>query len=104
MEHFSDLDMYYLGQGTHYDVYRKLGAHPAKKKGKAGVYFAVLAPNAVKVSVIGTFNDWKEDANEMERLSEICTNFISRRRTAESFTRRIPMQIMRRCVPERRQR
>ena len=71
MEHFSDLDMYYLGQGTHYDVYRKLGAHPAKKKGKAGVYFAVLAPNAVKVSVIGTFNDWKEDANEMERLEPL---------------------------------
>ena len=68
MEHFSELDMYYLGQGTHYDVYKKLGAHPAKRKGKAGVYFAVLAPNAAKVSVIGTFNDWKEDANEMKRL------------------------------------
>ncbi|MCI8299460.1 MAG: 1,4-alpha-glucan branching protein GlgB [Lachnospiraceae bacterium] len=68
MEHFSDLDMYYLGQGTHYDIYKKLGAHPAKEKGKAGVYFAVWAPNARKVSVIGTFNDWKEDADEMERL------------------------------------
>lgn len=68
MEHFSELDMYYLGQGTHYDVYKKLGAHPAKRKGKAGVYFAVLAPNAAKVSVIGTFNDWEEDANEMKRL------------------------------------
>ncbi|NBH13439.1 1,4-alpha-glucan branching protein GlgB [Lachnospiraceae bacterium] len=68
MEHFSDLDMYYLGQGTHYDIYKKLGAHPAKEKGKAGVYFAVWAPNAQKVSVIGEFNDWKEDADEMERL------------------------------------
>ena len=68
MEHFSDLDMYYLGQGTHDDIYKKLGAHPTKEKGKEGVYFAVWAPNAQKVSVIGEFNDWKEDADEMERL------------------------------------
>jgi len=68
MEHFSDLDMYYMGQGTHYDIYKKLGAHPTKEKGKEGVYFAVWAPNAQKVSVIGEFNDWKEDADEMERL------------------------------------
>lgn len=66
MEHFSKLDMYYLGQGTHYDIYKKLGAHPVK--GKKGVYFAVWAPHAEKVSVIGTFNDWKTDAHEMERL------------------------------------
>ncbi len=68
MEHFSELDMYYLGQGTHYDIYKKLGAHPTKEKGREGVYFAVWAPNAQKVSVIGEFNDWKEDADEMERL------------------------------------
>lgn len=68
MEHFSELDMYYLGQGTHYDVYKKLGAHPTKRRGKKGVYFAVWAPSAEKVSVIGTFNDWKEDADEMTRL------------------------------------
>ena len=68
MEHFSELDMYYLGQGTHYDVYKKLGAHPEKRRGKEGVYFAVWAPNAEKVSVIGTFNDWQEEANEMKRL------------------------------------
>ncbi len=68
MEHFSKLDMYYLGQGTHYDIYKKLGAHPVVEEGTAGVYFAVWAPNAEKVSVIGTFNDWKEDADEMTRL------------------------------------
>lgn len=68
MEHFSELDMYYLGQGTHYDVYKKLGAHPTRRRGKKGVYFAVWAPKAEKVSVIGTFNDWKEDADEMTRL------------------------------------
>lgn len=68
MEHFSKLDMYYLGQGTHYDIYKKLGAHPCTEDGVDGVYFAVWAPNAQKVSVIGTFNDWKEDADEMTRL------------------------------------
>lgn len=68
MEHFSKLDMYYLGQGTHYDIYKKLGAHPCMEDGVDGVYFAVWAPNAQKVSVIGTFNDWKEDADEMTRL------------------------------------
>ena len=67
MAHFSKLDMYYLGQGTHYDIYKKLGAHPITEKGKKGVYFAVWAPNAEKVSVIGTFNDWQTDADVMER-------------------------------------
>ena len=65
MGKFTELDMYYFGQGTHYNIYRKLGAH---LQGRKGVYFAVWAPNASKVSVIGTFNDWDEDADEMERL------------------------------------
>ncbi len=68
MGRFSELDMYYFGQATHYDIYRRLGAHPLEVKGKKGVYFAVWAPNAEKVSVIGSFNNWEEDANEMKRL------------------------------------
>ena len=59
---FTALDQYLFGQGTHYDIYRKLGAHPVKQGKKEGVYFAVWAPNAQAVSVIGEFNDWNEQA------------------------------------------
>ena len=53
---FTELDQYLFGQGTHYDIYKKLGAHPTTQHRKKGVYFAVWAPNARYVSVIGDFN------------------------------------------------
>lgn len=68
MGNFTELDAYLFGQGTHYDIYKKLGAHPSKNKKKEGVRFAVWAPNAKRVFVIGEFNDWDETANEMERV------------------------------------
>lgn len=52
----TELDQYLFGQGTHYDIFRKLGAHPMTWKGKKGTAFAVWAPNAKSVHVIGTFN------------------------------------------------
>ena len=66
----SDADQYVFGQGTHYDIYKKLGAHFYKKGKKDGVFFAVWAPNAREVYVIGEFNDWNESASPMERLGE----------------------------------
>ncbi len=66
----SDADQYVFGQGTHYDIYKKLGAHFCKKGKKDGVFFAVWAPNAREVYVIGEFNDWNESASPMERLGE----------------------------------
>ena len=60
---FSDLDQYLFGHATHYDLYRKLGAHPTEVDGVAGTYFAVWAPNAQRVSVIGDFNNWDTEAN-----------------------------------------
>ena len=62
-----ELDQYLFGQGTHYEIYKKMGAHFVKNRKKPGVYFAVWAPHAKAVSVIGEFNDWNEDANVMER-------------------------------------
>ena len=68
---FSELDQYLFGQGTHYDIYKKLGAHPTTQKRKKGVYFAVWAPNARYVSVVGDFNDWNTQTNPMEKTGSI---------------------------------
>ncbi|HIR93925.1 MAG TPA: 1,4-alpha-glucan branching protein GlgB [Candidatus Egerieimonas intestinavium] len=68
---FGDLDQYLFGQGTHYDIYKKLGAHVMTKGKKKGVYFAVWAPNAEAVSVVGEFNDWEEEANPLDKVGPI---------------------------------
>ena len=64
----SEDDQYLFAQGTHYDIYKKLGAHPSVEKGVPGMFFAVWAPNAASVHVIGTFNDWNEESHPMEKL------------------------------------
>lgn len=68
MGNVTKYDMYLFGQGTHYDIYKKLGSHPGKRGKKTGVYFDVWAPNAKNVWVIGTFNDWDETKTPMKRL------------------------------------
>ena len=56
-------DLHYFNQGTHHRLYEKLGAHPVNLEGVYGTYFAVWAPNAERVAVMGDFNDWsKTDA------------------------------------------
>lgn len=54
----SEADQYLFSQATHYDIYKKLGAHVSEEGGEKGVYFGVWAPNAEAVHVIGSFNDW----------------------------------------------
>lgn len=66
----SEMDQYLFGQGTHYEIYKKLGAHSCIENGKEGVYFAVWAPNATQVSVVGSFNEWNESINIMKCLGE----------------------------------
>ncbi len=62
---FTDFDLYLFGQGKHYHLYEKLGAHLHTVNGVTGVNFAVWAPNAHMVSVIGDFNGWNRSENPM---------------------------------------
>ena len=71
MMHFGELDQYLFGQATHYDIYKKLGAHLTTRNRKKGVYFAVWAPNAQAVSVVGDFNKWEDSADPMEKVGPI---------------------------------
>ncbi len=64
----TDVDRYLYGNGTHYEIYDKLGAHPWKYKGKDGFYFAVWAPHASSVSLVGNFNSWDPDSHPMKEL------------------------------------
>jgi 1,4-alpha-glucan branching enzyme len=59
----SDEDVYLFNEGSHFHLYRKLGAHPVIRNGMAGTWFSVWAPDAEQVSVIGSFNDWKKGAH-----------------------------------------
>ena len=62
----TELDRYLFGQGTHYEIYKLLGAHPGTQRKKPGVFFAVWAPRAKGVSVVGDFNGWDPEANVMQ--------------------------------------
>ena len=65
---FSDVDQHLFARGTHYEIYKKLGAHFSEEKGEKGVSFAVWAPHARGVHVIGDFNNWNENTHPMTRL------------------------------------
>ena len=66
----TEFDTYLFGQGTHYEIYNKMGAHLAVKDGKDGVYFAVWAPAAREVYVVGDFNEWKAYGYDMVKISD----------------------------------
>ena len=61
----SDYDMYLLEEGTHCRAYEKMGAHLGELAGQRGVHFAVWAPNAKQVSVLGDFNEWNPQSNAL---------------------------------------
>jgi len=65
----TDFDLYLFGEGKHERIYEKLGAHPVVHGGVAGTRFAVWAPNADRVSVVGPFNQWNGDVNVMQPRS-----------------------------------
>jgi 1,4-alpha-glucan branching enzyme len=62
----TDFDLYLFGEGNHYRIYEKLGAHLQQRAGAGGVQFAVWAPNARRVSVVGPFNQWDGRTHVMQ--------------------------------------
>lgn len=74
----TELDRYLFGEGRHYRIYQKLGAHPAMLSGRKGMHFAVWAPHARAVSIVSDRNGWNPDANYMLPLetSGIYEGFI----------------------------
>jgi 1,4-alpha-glucan branching enzyme len=72
----SDFDLHIHGEGTQYESYRAMGAHPVSCEGTAGVRFAVWAPNAEVVSVVGDFNDWDERRHPMRSRSGVWELFV----------------------------
>jgi 1,4-alpha-glucan branching enzyme len=66
----SDYDLHLFGEGNHYRIYDKLGAHPAERDGSAGTRFAVWAPNAARVSVVGPFNHWDGRRHPLQPLGQ----------------------------------
>ena len=66
----SEFDRYLFGEGNHYEIYEKLGAHLITFEGAKGVSFAVWAPNAKSVSVIGNFNGWDTRRHPMRLLGQ----------------------------------
>ncbi len=64
----TETDEYLFAQGTNYEIYKKMGAHPCSFDGKEGVYFSVYAPNAAEVYVVGDFNGWKEWETKLNKL------------------------------------
>ena len=68
MGRITEVDQYLFGEGTHYEIYNKLGAHLGEQNGQKGVWFATWAPHAVSVSVVGEFNGWNIDASHMDKI------------------------------------
>ncbi len=75
----TDEDLHLFNEGNHFCLYEKLGAHCMKVDGESGVYFAVWAPNAEKVHVIGDFNGWNRRAHPLnpKQQSGIWEGFLS---------------------------
>ncbi|NML93248.1 1,4-alpha-glucan branching protein GlgB [Novosphingobium olei] len=63
-------DDFLIGQGTHFRLFDKLGAHPIDHEGASGVHFAVWAPNASLVAVVGDFNDWDHRRHPMRKRAD----------------------------------
>ena len=68
MNFLGEIDLHLFGEGRHEEIYKKLGAHVTKVGRTKGVAFAVWAPHASGVSVVGDFNDWDGRSHQMRML------------------------------------
>jgi 1,4-alpha-glucan branching enzyme len=59
-------DLHWFNEGTHFRLYEKLGAHPVQHAGHSGTYFAVWAPNADRVTLMGDFNNWSKSSHPLK--------------------------------------
>ena len=66
----SDFDLHLLGEGTHHRSWERLGAHLIERDGRRGAHFAVWAPNAREVSLVGDFNGWRPDAHALSPTAD----------------------------------
>lgn len=110
----SNFDLFLLGQGKHWRAYNKLGAHPCEMDGVQGVNFAVWAPNASEISVIGDFNDWDPQANYLWKFQAnglwetfvpeakvgMLYKFLIRREGMEPFEKCDPYAFECECPPK----
>jgi 1,4-alpha-glucan branching enzyme len=82
-----ELDLHLFGEGKHENIYQKLGAHAVTHDGVKGVSFAVWAPNAELVSVVGNFNGWKGTQHSMRRSGEsgVWETFVSNLEPGEIY-------------------
>ncbi len=67
----SDADCYLFGKGTHYEIYKKLGAHASYEDGKKVLFFAVWAPHAASVLVVVDFNEWDTFSHPMTKIHDV---------------------------------
>lgn len=87
MGRITELDQYLFGEGTHYEIYDKLGAHPGHQNGQKGVWFATWAPHAESVSVVGEFNSWNTKAHPMVKIGPggIWETFVPEARVGQLY-------------------
>ncbi|PQO30440.1 1,4-alpha-glucan branching protein GlgB [Bremerella cremea] len=88
---FTGFDLHLLGEGKHWTSYEKMGAHPRTVNGVTGINFAVWAPNARSVSVVGDFNDWDARSHQMNKVgsSGIWELFIPDMAVGEKYKYRV---------------
>src|SRR3546814_18744618 len=84
------MDVHLLAEGTHLRAFEKLGAHPTTMEGVAGVAYAVWAPNAKRVSVVGPFNDWDGRRHPMRLRVECGDRKSTRLNTSHYCANRMP--------------